>query len=571
MLASIAHSRAAALLRAVGAGRVDADRGPRRARPRRHPVRHRRLVDDGTAARRGSRRATRRTATSTRRCTRRCTSRRCSSGPTSSTSSATSSTSCRWPSAGSSAPLSSRRSTASRPSGSCPSIRAYDDIAHYVSISDADRHPDLTYAATIHHGIDARAVHARRGRRRLPAVPRPDPSRQGHARRDRGRATGGAAARDRRRRARRGLLPRLRSSRTSTATPSATSARSGPASATGCSAALRRCCTSSTSTSRSASRSSSRWRRHAGDRLPAGLDARARRDGVTGFLVADAEAAVDGRGAARRRPRPRACRIRRGPAVLGRADGRRLRAPLRRRGVGRDQRAAGVTPSATVSSSTVAGRRGGRRTARAPGPCGSGPSARARRASAATSSRRPWCSSHERRVSTSRSAVSRAQRRPAARATRRAQVGERRAVGAEHELGEVRRRCRRRRGPRARAARVRSARSYDARDLQSTAAPGRRRRRDRRSARSRRVRARPPASGTSSSTRSSSSLEAGQVLARERPCRPAARGAAPCTCAPGRTTAVRVVGGCQSARAAAAEVRSLVGAPESSRWARRSR
>ena len=35
-----------------------------------------------------------------------------------------------------------------------PVFRAYDDIAHYVSISDADRHPDLSYAATIHHGID---------------------------------------------------------------------------------------------------------------------------------------------------------------------------------------------------------------------------------------------------------------------------------------------------------------------------------------------------------------------------------------------------------------------------------
>ena len=35
-----------------------------------------------------------------------------------------------------------------------PVYRAYDDIAHYVAISDADRHPDLTYAATIHHGID---------------------------------------------------------------------------------------------------------------------------------------------------------------------------------------------------------------------------------------------------------------------------------------------------------------------------------------------------------------------------------------------------------------------------------
>jgi glycosyltransferase involved in cell wall biosynthesis len=35
-----------------------------------------------------------------------------------------------------------------------PVYRAYDDIGHYVSISDSDRHPDLTYAATIHHGID---------------------------------------------------------------------------------------------------------------------------------------------------------------------------------------------------------------------------------------------------------------------------------------------------------------------------------------------------------------------------------------------------------------------------------
>ena len=35
-----------------------------------------------------------------------------------------------------------------------PVYRAYDDRTHYVAISDADRHPDLTYAATIHHGID---------------------------------------------------------------------------------------------------------------------------------------------------------------------------------------------------------------------------------------------------------------------------------------------------------------------------------------------------------------------------------------------------------------------------------
>ncbi len=33
----------------------------------------------------------------------------------------------------------------------------YDDIASYVAISDADRHPRLTYAATVHHGIDTAA------------------------------------------------------------------------------------------------------------------------------------------------------------------------------------------------------------------------------------------------------------------------------------------------------------------------------------------------------------------------------------------------------------------------------
>jgi glycosyltransferase involved in cell wall biosynthesis len=35
-----------------------------------------------------------------------------------------------------------------------PVYRAYDDVAHYVAISEADRHADLTYAATIHHGIE---------------------------------------------------------------------------------------------------------------------------------------------------------------------------------------------------------------------------------------------------------------------------------------------------------------------------------------------------------------------------------------------------------------------------------
>ena len=38
-----------------------------------------------------------------------------------------------------------------------PAYASYDDIAHYIAISDADRHPALTYAATIYHGIDVDA------------------------------------------------------------------------------------------------------------------------------------------------------------------------------------------------------------------------------------------------------------------------------------------------------------------------------------------------------------------------------------------------------------------------------
>jgi glycosyltransferase involved in cell wall biosynthesis len=34
-----------------------------------------------------------------------------------------------------------------------PAFKAYQDRVHYVAISEADRHPDLRYAATIHHGI----------------------------------------------------------------------------------------------------------------------------------------------------------------------------------------------------------------------------------------------------------------------------------------------------------------------------------------------------------------------------------------------------------------------------------
>ena len=35
-----------------------------------------------------------------------------------------------------------------------PVYKRYDEGAHYVAISDADRHPGLNYAATVYHGID---------------------------------------------------------------------------------------------------------------------------------------------------------------------------------------------------------------------------------------------------------------------------------------------------------------------------------------------------------------------------------------------------------------------------------
>lgn len=50
-----------------------------------------------------------------------------------------------------------------------PVYRRYDRTTTYVAISDADRHPDLTYGATIHHGIDtaAFALHPDPGRHLL--------------------------------------------------------------------------------------------------------------------------------------------------------------------------------------------------------------------------------------------------------------------------------------------------------------------------------------------------------------------------------------------------------------------
>ena len=43
-----------------------------------------------------------------------------------------------------------------------PVFQQYQDIGHYVSISDADRSPRLRYEATIHHGLDPAAFTFRR-------------------------------------------------------------------------------------------------------------------------------------------------------------------------------------------------------------------------------------------------------------------------------------------------------------------------------------------------------------------------------------------------------------------------
>jgi glycosyltransferase involved in cell wall biosynthesis len=45
-----------------------------------------------------------------------------------------------------------------------PVYRAYNDVSHLVAISAADRHPDLDYAATIHHGIDLKEFTPRTAR-----------------------------------------------------------------------------------------------------------------------------------------------------------------------------------------------------------------------------------------------------------------------------------------------------------------------------------------------------------------------------------------------------------------------
>jgi len=139
-----------------------------------------------------------------------------------------------------------------------PVFRAYDAVAHYVAISDADRHPDLTYEATIHHGIDVGAF-----------TFRPNPGDYllflGRIHPDKGTHLAIEVAR----RAGRPLVIagivqdqayfKNWSSRSSGRATSASWAQSRRPSATGCWVARWRFCISSASLSRSGSPSSSPW------------------------------------------------------------------------------------------------------------------------------------------------------------------------------------------------------------------------------------------------------------------------------------------------------------------------
>ncbi len=89
-----------------------------------------------------------------------------------------------------------------------PVYERYDSTTAYVSISDADRHPNLHYAATIHHGIDIDefAIHPSPGEHLL-FFGRIHPD-KGTAARDRGRPPMWPPARHRRDHPGRRVLPR---------------------------------------------------------------------------------------------------------------------------------------------------------------------------------------------------------------------------------------------------------------------------------------------------------------------------------------------------------------------------
>ena len=138
-----------------------------------------------------------------------------------------------------------------------PVYRAYDDITHYVAISDADRHPDLTYAATIHHGIDLPLSRSGPG----PATTCCSSAASTPTRAPTGRSrwhTGPGCRWSSPGSCRTGTTSASWSRRTWDGGVT-TSARSGRPSGTRCWAARSRCCTSSASPSPSGSRSSSPW------------------------------------------------------------------------------------------------------------------------------------------------------------------------------------------------------------------------------------------------------------------------------------------------------------------------
>ena len=60
-----------------------------------------------------------------------------------------------------------------------PVFKKYNARSGYVAISEADRHPDLDYLATIHHGIDTDAFTVAGERWEVSPVFWPHPSRQG--------------------------------------------------------------------------------------------------------------------------------------------------------------------------------------------------------------------------------------------------------------------------------------------------------------------------------------------------------------------------------------------------------
>ena len=102
----------------------------------------------------------------------------------------------------------------------------------FVSISDADRAPELDYVATVHHGIDVSGWPVDSCRATTLVALRADPPGQGHRRRDRDRPAGRPPADHLRSGARRDVLRRAggaaRRRRRRCATSATSAARNGP-------------------------------------------------------------------------------------------------------------------------------------------------------------------------------------------------------------------------------------------------------------------------------------------------------------------------------------------------------